>query len=714
MTAADPGPAVVVLVGAGPRAIGLLERVAANADELWPAGRPLEFHLIDPHPPGAGRVWRCEQSPLLRMNSMAEDVTLFTDESSVLDGPVRPGPSLAAWAAATAGNDSAGRPGNAPAGPDVRAELAGLAPTDFPTRRAQSAYLGWALRHALDDLPAHVTVHTHHATATAVHGPADGTQFVRVTGESEPIAADVVILTQGHLGSEPGPGHRELAEFAARHGRTYVPPAFSADVPDELGAIAPGEHVLLRGLGLAFVDLVVLLTEGRGGRYREEDDGTLTYLRSGREPVVHAGSRRGVPYHSKTGYRLGGPRPDLPRYFGPEQARRLLAPARPLDLRRDLWPLMAKEIGYGHYHELFHAHPQRTACDWETFRSAYDGLHWYAPAMAELVRGAVPDPADRLDLESLDHPLEGRVFRDAEAFQAHMRTYITADRERHADAGHSADLGAFLSLLSVYGQLPQYLPDSTAQTGEARGLSRASVRAHLDGWWQGFFSFLASGPPGFRLRELLALSRAGVLRFTGARLRVEADERTGTFRASSPVVPGHVVTATALVEAYLPAPSVSRSEDRLLRDLYAAGGAIEESGRLAVAPDGHVLDPSLGGPHPRRLALGHHTSGRAVAAFARPGTNAPAFRQNDAVVRRLLRSLAAAPPAVPVTAANRPTALPSTGRGRPDPVSAPRREEQTPAAPAASWSRSPDHAEPHLSGTPAHNDPLHPRHHTPR
>ncbi|MFH9067080.1 hypothetical protein ACH4GM_38630 [Streptomyces coeruleorubidus] len=49
------------------------------------------------------------------------------------------------------------------------------------------------------------------------------------------------------------------------------------------------------------------------------------------------------------------------------------------------------------------------------------------------------------------------------------------------------------------------------------------------------------------------------------------------------------------------------------------------------------VDPSLGSPHPRRIALGAPTNSRAVAAFARPRTNAPAFRH--AVARALLRAL---------------------------------------------------------------------------
>lgn len=642
-SASGSDTAVLVVVGAGPRATGLLERIAANAPELWLGQGRLRIHLVDPHPPGPGRIWRQEQSALLRMNSMAEDVTMFTDESSTLDGPVRPGPSLAEWAAQFSGRGPRHAPYAEPADPDVLAELRTLDGSDFPTRRAQSAYLDWVFRRVLTELPPGITVEWHRTTATAVTGPPDGPQEVRLAGRADPLVADAVVLAQGHLGSTPADEHRAHAEFARRHGRFHLPPAFSSDA--DLSTLRPGEHVVLRGFGLAFVDLMALLTEGRGGTFRTEADGSLTYLPSGREPVLHVGSRRGVPYHSKTRYRLQGPRPPLPRHFGPEAVDALLAEGRPLELRRDVWPLMAKEIGFGHYHELFHAHPGRTTLPWTEFAAAYDRLGWYDDAMAELVARAVPDPADRLDFEALDHPLDGLAFPTAEAFQEHLRAHVAADVARREDPAFSADLGAFLALLSVYGQLPRLLA--------AGRLTARSVAAELDGWWHGFFSFLASGPPGFRLRQLLALSRAGIVRFLGAGVRVGTDGETGTFTASSPTVPGHTVRATALIEAYLPGPSLERTEDPLLRGLHRAGALTEEvvadaghrhrSGLLAVVPtDGHVLDPSLGGPHPRRIALGAPTNSRAVAAFARPRTDAPGFRQNDAVARALLRALRAA------------------------------------------------------------------------
>ena len=46
-----------------------------------------------------------------------------------------------------------------------------------------------------------------------------------------------------------------------------------------------------------------------------------------------------------------------------------------------------------------------------------------------------------------------------------------------------------------------------------------------------------------------------------------------------------------------------------------------------------------GPPQDRVFAVGFWTSGAQVAAFARPRTNAPFFRQNDALARRLWRPL---------------------------------------------------------------------------
>lgn len=293
----------VVVIGGGPRGTGVIERIAANAGELYGDTR-LDIHLVDPYPPGGRRIWRPDQSPLLWMNSMAEDVTMFTDETVELAGPVVAGPALDAWAE----DVRAGRV-VPDADPAVLAEIHGLAGADFPTRRLQSAYLRWTYDRALAALPPGITVHEHRTTALAVTGPRGGRQYVRLQGRTEPLSADLVVLTVGHLDAEREPEQERLSAFARRHDLVHLPPDFTAD--SDLDSLRPGEPVIVRGFGLAFIDLMVLLTEGRGGRHENG-----VYLPSGREPVLYVGSRRGVPYHAKIGYGWTGERPRFHSTWG--------------------------------------------------------------------------------------------------------------------------------------------------------------------------------------------------------------------------------------------------------------------------------------------------------------------------------------------------------------------------------------------------------------
>lgn len=201
----------LVVIGAGPRGTGLIERIAANAPELY-GHRPLDLHLVDPYPPGAGRIWRHDQSPLLWMNSMAEDVTMFTDDTVRQDGPIRPGPA-------------AGRLGGGRArGPDPAIRRRGRARTPRRDRGAagaglpephglQGAYLRWVYEQSVAALPPSVTVHEHRGRALDVTGPSDGPQRVRLEGRAEPLLADLVVLTIGHLDAEPDAGQQALSAF---------------------------------------------------------------------------------------------------------------------------------------------------------------------------------------------------------------------------------------------------------------------------------------------------------------------------------------------------------------------------------------------------------------------------------------------------------------------------------------------------------------------
>ena len=604
-------PMRLVMVGGGPRAIGVLERLGANAGVPGTAERlvetPLHVDIVDPHMPGAGRIWRAEESPLLLMNSRAADVSIFPDETVEAEGPVVAGPSLAEWADGIRRGTIA-----APtAGTTRLAEIHALGPTDFASRRVQALYLEWFFGQVLAALPSTVSVTVHRTTATAVRA-GDGPATWNVELEDRaPLGADLLLLAAGHTDARPNAARHELAAFARRHGGTYLGPSQASDAQVEL--LGAGQDVIVRGMGLAFVDLMALLTEGRGGRFvpaaeaesagedaAAELRGRLDYLPSGEEPRLWVGSRRGVPYHSKV--RDEGAPTGLGElvHVTPANLRALEDENGLLDFRADVLPLIAAEIA--------HQVPGAPLPP-----EGEEPLAWLDEPLSDLGATTLPEAAEQ-------------ATRDA------VVGHIEADLRDRVGGEVTAARTLFQLLLRLHGVLVDQLP-ATRLRGGARG--------DYPRWWHSLFSFVDSGPPPHRLQQLLALERAGIIRFLGPGLRVTADEASGRFRARGAT--GIEVAAGALVDAFLPEPSLQESTNPLLRDLVTGGDAA--LGRESAASPGaldtdarhRVIGPD-GTARERLWAVGPWTSELPIAAFARPNTNAPCHRRNDALARELLET----------------------------------------------------------------------------
>ncbi|GAB15885.1 hypothetical protein ARGLB_094_00200 [Arthrobacter globiformis NBRC 12137] len=630
----------VVFIGGGPRTAGILERLAANRPRLTDG--PVQIHIVEPHEPGSGRIWRFDQEPGLMMNSTAADVTMFTDSSVLCDGPPIDGPGLAAWAAGVRDGSITDVPAIPP---HLQEQLRSLTDSSFATRQLQGKYLEWFFRRAVRALGSDVRVTVHRDTALSVE-PRDGGNYVdrksddggysvRLAGGGT-LHADVVVTALGHTDAEPDPRSAAWTDFAARHGGFHAAPSYTTDV--DYSPIAPGQDVIVSGMGLAFVDLLVLLTEGRGGRFEETSDGGLRYLPSGAEPRLWAGSRRGVPFHSKISVALRGEQAGAPRFFTADTVGALLAEHAELDFRAHLWPLIAKDAGYGYYRELFTGSPERVALGWDEFAVRFAALDWYSSARHELVAAAVPDAGLHLDLERLDRPFGGQIFSGHDDVQEAVAAYIERDLELRTGPDHPETLALFMALLKVYMELGRIVPPERLN-------ARSQEEVH--GWWHGFFSFVDSGPPPRRLREMLAVHRAGLLHFLGPGLSVAADDATGEFVATSAQSPVSV-RAKAFIEARLPGPAVARSANPLLRSLHGAGLGAEQhlltsdgahsTGRLLVT-SGHRIVGRSGDTRSRLFGIGPGTSGWGAGAFARPGTNAAPFRENDALARRILTAV---------------------------------------------------------------------------
>ncbi|WP_051224979.1 FAD/NAD(P)-binding protein [Pseudoclavibacter soli] len=632
----------VVIIGGGPRGIGVLERLIENARRDAP-DTALEVRLIDPYPVGPGRVWRRDQSGELRLNSLAGEVSLFTDVTSTIDGPVAPGPSVAEWAEQVRTGvikvpiDDAG----------VIAEIEALTPRSFPTRRLHSHYLDWFTQRAIARAPEHWHIVTQTGTVTAVRDAANGAEHPlevdvhESASEAATLGADAVIYAVGHVDAQIAPRHRAIAEQASALGLRYLPPAYASDL--DLSNIDEHDTVLLRGSGLSFVDLVVRLTVDRGGRYTFDPEAPLghrvTYAATGREPRILTGSRRGVPYHAKTTSHLQGENHGFAtEFFTADWLREYLDTHEQVDFVTEVWPEIQHELAHAYYRELFSGHPDRVTGTWAELQQLFaEGERFDGPVIAGWLADHVAD-ADRIDFERLQRPLTGIHETDTDHLQQRLREYLLDDLLRHESDEYSEQTALVQAIIGATFVLGEQVAHPA--------WSDATRVEQLTGFWHNLFSFIASGPPGERLELLIALVDAGVLEFLGVLGEVELTD-SGYVVHSETL--GDTRTASVLVEAYQPQCSVSASANPALTDLHLSGQGHERAfgepdrlrtnGKLVVQPgtlhvvavDGTVL--------PRRWASGEFTDGGRSAAFARPGTNALTFRLNDRLAREVLTTV---------------------------------------------------------------------------
>ncbi|MDT0435043.1 MULTISPECIES: FAD/NAD(P)-binding protein [Streptomyces] len=620
---AEQVPVSVALVGAGPRGTSVLERLCASAPELLAPGQRLTVHVVDPAPPGAGRVWRPAQSPELLMNTVACQVTLFTDDSVDCSGPIRPGPSLHAWAAGE------------------------LGPDEYPTRALYGRYLEWVFARVVRQAPPSVRVVVHRARAIRLDdagdpagggdGGDDGGQRLTLDDGRVLTGLAAVVLAQGHLPVVPDAEGVRLAGYAERHGLRHLAPANPADL--DLSAVAPGEPVLLRGLGLNFFDQTALLTTGRGGRFVTGPDG-LRYLPSGREPRLYAGSRRGVPYQARGDNAKGPYGRHTPQVLTPEAIARLRKRAdsgEAPDFRADIWPLVAKEVETVYYTTL-----TRRPGLAERFLAVPHG----DPREALVLDAFGVAPADRWDWDRISRPYGQREFSGPGEWREWLLGHLREDAAQAALGNLHGPVKAALDVL-------RDLRNEIRLVVDHGGLTGVSRRDHLDRWYTPLNAFLSIGPPRRRTRELVALVEAGVVEVLGPRLQVR--EEDGGWLARSPEVPGSEVRVTTLVEARLPEPELRRTADPLLAGLLRAGACRPhtvdgyETGGLDVTARPYHLIDRQGRPHARRFAFGVPTEGVhwVTAAGARPGVDSVTLSDADAVARAVLRTTTGGPAGYP-------------------------------------------------------------------
>ncbi len=563
----------MAVVGGGPRGTSVMERIIARHRVLGDAAPRLALHLIEPHEPGPGHIWRTDQSRLFLMNTPCLYPTVVPVGPAAAGIAAAPVPlSFDRWRWQV-------REGRVRGVSDEDAdECERLASSDFPSRALYGRYLTWMFEEVVRSAPPGITVEHHRKEAVALErvGPvvqgasapgldAGAREWNLLLDDGTRLSADDVVLALGHLPATLTPEQERFQDAAARHGLQYWPPAVPADVAWH--RLPAGKTVLIRGLGLNFFDAMIQLTEGRGGEFSRLDDGRLEYRPSGREPRLVAASRRGVPYRAKASLDSYIPRSVVLRFCSPDHVLAFRAEGVQPGFDHDLWPLLHRDVLWAYYSTLCRTQEGALQVLVEGFLKELDralavtGPAWEAAA-GNAVGRAVPEEF-RLDVEALAHPFIGRRFADEEEFAAVVLDHLDADVAGSAQGEDDPLKMAIGALNAGRSVIKQAVADG--------GISDASWNTELRGWFEPLVEGLASGPPPVRIAQLAALVRAGVVRFVGPNPSFGFDPDEKLFRAASPWVQGGSFTARYLVEAMMPVNRVSTSFAPLMRDLLERG-----------------------------------------------------------------------------------------------------------------------------------------------
>lgn len=528
---------------------------------------------------------------------------------------------------------------------EYRTELEQQLPESHPSRALYGEYLGWFYDRAVAQLPERVRLVRHYDTAVGIEREgvgADARERIALASGAE-VLADAVILATGWMPRTPTPFEVSLhKELGRRPELAWVPPASPVD--QDLSRIEPGSHAIVRGLGMGFFDTMALLTIGRGGVFVPDADAPhgLRYEPSGREPVLHVTSHRGVPFRAKTLYHSLPPMPQQRHARAVDWA----SEPRPIDFNRALWPRIVADAYVDYVDTLHRTRPEaidgslaqvhgaiEETLD-EVLAERSDDLELAARRIAEAVNAFVPDAADRLDLLGEMRPVR-RDFASPREFDVWVAER-TAEDLRQATLGHDSAVKAGLWSISAARGLAGHIGTLGGFDAESRATGFAMLMA--------VGGMAGSGPPAFRNQQLLALVDAGLVHFIGPAAGVGLASEG--FTAESPQVGGSRVVAPALIDAWMHFHSLDDTADPLALSLRDAGRArpfrVSSRGGERLATGSFDIDFATGrligaagtidpAVHVAGIPVDEQLHGTIISPM--PGTDPPMLRETDRIAR---------------------------------------------------------------------------------
>lgn len=306
----------IAFIGLGPKGLYGLERLLANLAMLKDA-YPVEIHLFNKSDSfGAGDIYNPDQPSYLLMNYANGFINMWPEEEPK---PIVSQPqSFVDWLKTHS------------------EEFPEANTSTYSSRATVGRYLSEGFEDLLRRCPSEVSILTHVGEVTAIqkHGDTYNLLFRNSAAalKSEIQGFRTILIATGH------PCVNDPESLFRRNHVDFIYP-----VNRRLKNIPPGVKVAIKGMGLTFIDAVLALTEGRKGKFDVDENGSISYTKSGFEPGrIYPFSKSGLSMipRGNTGDIL----PYKPFYFREESLESIAPLDGKYDFEKQLLPLIEKEF----------------------------------------------------------------------------------------------------------------------------------------------------------------------------------------------------------------------------------------------------------------------------------------------------------------------------------------------------------------------------------
>lgn len=525
----------VAIIGGGPKGIYGFERLTAWL-KINPPMERTEIHIFNRSDSfGAGENYRVEQPTYLLMNNPVGEINMWGEK---LPLPVVPQAfSFLEWILHTAGMN--------------------ISYNDYASRAMAGRYLSHGFNLINSNLPENVVGKYIVGEVVDIYKNS-GKYSLSLEVEGAGInhfqegLFDHVLLATGH------PKRRETTEslniqlFVDEHEKTgYIPFVYPAD--KVFAQVTPDCSVGIKGMGLTFVDAVLALTEGKGGRFeRVEETEELVYIPSGEEPkVIYPFSRSGLPMIP----RRSTPRENNQLIFFTNSTLQRINFGKKLNFKQQIWPLLRQEMIYAYYDiAIKNTGEPGGLSDCDEIEDVERYVAEYHEKNSSKTHFDVEQFLDPL-LETEVH--QGKTYN--QCIEALYSVYLQEARKGELRSPLAAVTAVWRKASSLFCEIYSF----GGLTPESQRYFDCSIRGKLNR--------VTFGPPVKSAEKLYALMKFGIVNFDAAKNPILVlDKRNGQFILQSRPN-GNRFPVQYLVDARIPKVTLADDSGPLFRNLLNRG-----------------------------------------------------------------------------------------------------------------------------------------------